>query len=60
MNDAVIQSLLCVVITLWGLAMIVMGMIWAKWIWALLGVAVVIVGLPFVRNALRSTPLQNE
>jgi type IV secretory pathway TrbD component len=60
MRNAVIQSALCVLITLWGIAMVIIGMVWENWTWALLGVAVLIVGLPFVRNAVRSTPLQNE
>ena len=60
MSVMVIQSLLCVLIVLWGLAMVLIGMVWANWTWALLGIAVLIVGLPFVWNALRSTDLQQE
>jgi hypothetical protein len=60
MDSVLVQSLLCALIALWGLAMIVIGMVWANWVWALFGIAVLIVGLPFLRNALRSTYLQRE
>jgi hypothetical protein len=60
MSVMVIQSLLCVLIVLWGLAMVIIGMVWANWTWILLGLAVLIVGLPFVWNVFRSTDLQQE
>ncbi len=52
MNPAVLQVALCLLIALWGLSMIVMGMVWRNGIWFVLGVAVLVVGLPFMRNLL--------
>ena len=52
MNPVVIQATLCLLIGLWGLSMIVMGMVWRNTIWLCLGAAVLVVGLPFMRNLL--------
>lgn len=52
MNPVVIQATLCLLIGLWGLSMIVMGMVWRNVIWLGLGAAVLVVGLPFMRNLL--------
>ena len=50
MNPVVIQTALCLLVALWGLSMIVMGMVWRNVIWLGLGAAVFVVGLPFLRN----------
>lgn len=60
MLTVIIQSLLCVLIAVWGIAMVILGMIWENWTWAVLGIAVLSVGLPFVRNAACSTSLHQE
>lgn len=52
MNSVVLQATLCLLIALWGLSMIVMGMAWRNGIWFVLGAAVLVVGLPFMRNLL--------
>ena len=52
MNPVVLQIALCLLIVLWGLSMIVMGMVWRNGIWFVLGAAVLVVGLPFMRNLL--------
>ena len=52
MNPVVLQVALCLLIVLWGLSMIVMGMVWRNEIWFVLGAAVLVVGLPFMRNLL--------
>ena len=52
MNSVVLQAGLCLLIALWGLAMIVVGMVWSNVIWLGLGAAVLVVGLPFLRNLL--------
>lgn len=52
MNPVVLQAALCLLIVLWGLSMIVMGMVWRNGIWFVLGAAVLVVGLPFLRNLL--------
>lgn len=52
MNSVVLQAILCLLIALWGLSMIVMGMAWRNGIWFVLGAAVLVVGLPFMRNLL--------
>jgi len=52
MNPVVLQVALCLLIVLWGLSMIVMGMVWRNVIWFVLGAAVLVVGLPFMRNLL--------
>jgi hypothetical protein len=54
MNLLIIQAAVCMLISLWGAAMLVIGLVWLNPTWILLGLAVLIVGLPFVRNALRS------
>ncbi len=50
MNAVVLQAALCVLIALWGVSMVVMGMVWRNVIWFGLGSAVLVVGLPFLRN----------
>ncbi len=50
MNSFAIQAMLCVLIALWGTAMIVMGLVWGNLIWLGLGTAILIIGLPFTRN----------
>ncbi len=52
MNLVVLQVALCLLIALWGVSMIVMGMVWRNVIWFGLGAAVLVVGLPFLRNLL--------
>jgi len=52
MNPVVLQVALCLLIVLWGLSMIVMGMVWRNGVWFVLGAAVLVVGLPFMRNLL--------
>ena len=52
MNPVVLQVALCLLIVLWGVSMIVMGMVWRNGIWFVLGVAVLVAGLPFLRNLL--------
>ncbi len=54
MNFLAIQGLVCILIALWGVAMLVVGVIRGNPTWMVLGLAVFIVGLPFARNALRS------
>jgi hypothetical protein len=54
MNLLIIQAVVCMLISLWGAAMLVIGLVWLNPTWILLGLAVLIVGLPFARNALRS------
>jgi hypothetical protein len=51
-NMVVVQGVVCLLISLWGVVMLMLGIVWAQAIWVLLGVAVLIVGLPFVRNML--------
>jgi hypothetical protein len=55
MNLLAIQGVVCLLISLWGLAMLVLGAVWANVTWAVLGLAVLIVGLPFVRTVFRSS-----
>ena len=52
MNPVVLQAALCLLVVLWGVSMIVMGMVWSNVIWCGLGGAVLVVGLPFLRNLL--------
>jgi hypothetical protein len=54
MNLLPVQVVVCVLISLWGVAVLMLGAVWGNWVWALLGLAILIVGLPFVRNAFRS------
>ncbi len=54
MNLVIIQTLVCMLIVLWGVAMLVVGVVWLNSTWLGLGLAVLIVGLPFVRNAVRT------
>jgi len=54
MHLLAIQGLVCILIALWGVAMLVVGVIRGNPTWMVLGLAVFIVGLPFARNALRS------
>lgn len=54
MNLLIIQAVVCMLISLWGAAMLVIGLVEFNPTWILLGLAILIVGLPFVRNALRS------
>jgi len=50
----VLQVGICGLISLWGLAMIVLGIAYGDIIWSILGGAVFISGLPFVKNSLSS------
>ena len=50
MNSCVIQAMLCILIALWGVAMIVMGLVGGNLIWLGLGTAILVIGLPFTRN----------
>ena len=52
MNPVVLQAALCLLIALWGVSMIVMGLVWRNGIWFVLGAAVLVVGLPFMCNLL--------
>ena len=53
LNLLVIQGLVCFLIPLWGMAMLVVGVIGRNPTWIGLGFVVLFVGLPFARNALR-------
>jgi hypothetical protein len=53
MNFLVMQSLICVLIALWGVVTLAVGVVWFNPTWLGLGLAVLIAGLPFVVNALR-------
>ena len=48
------QGVVCVLISLWGVAMLMLGAVWVNPTWMALGIAVLLVGLSFVRNALRN------
>ncbi len=50
MNSFFIQAMLCVLIALWGAAMIGMGLVRGNLIWLGLGTAILVFGLPFTRN----------
>ena len=52
MNFFPVQAILCVLIAAWGAAMIVLGAVWFNLVWLGLGGAVLLVGLPFLRNLL--------
>lgn len=52
MNSFAIQAILCLLIALWGAAMIGMGLVWGNLIWFGLGAAILLAGLPFTRNLL--------
>jgi hypothetical protein len=56
MNPVVLQAGLCLLIALWGVSMIVIGMVWSNVVWCGLGAAVLVVGLPFLRNLLPDRP----
>ena len=60
MKLLVLQGLVCVLISLWGAAMLLLGMVWRNLIWMGLGLAVLIVGLPFVYNAWRGRGLEGS
>lgn len=47
-----IQIFVSVLIAGWGLVMLVLGGVWMNPVWVGLGVAVALVGLPFLRNLL--------
>lgn len=50
----VLQAGICGFISLWGLAMVVLGIAADDIIWSILGGAVFVAGLPFVKNSLSS------
>lgn len=52
MNLFPVQAILCILIAAWGAAMIVLGAVWFNLVWLGLGGAVLLVGLPFLRNLL--------
>jgi hypothetical protein len=54
MSLLAIQGLVCILIAFWGATMLVVGVIGGNPTWMGLGLAVLIIGLPFARNALRS------
>jgi len=60
MNLLVIQGLVCFLISLWGAAMIVVGLIGRNPTWMVLGLIVMFVGLPFAWNALRNNGSSDE
>jgi hypothetical protein len=60
LNLLVIQGLVCFLIPLWGMAMLVVGVIGRNPTWMALALAVLIVGLPFARNALRNDRSSNS
>ncbi len=60
MNLRVIQGLVCLLIALWGVAMLAVGVMGGNPTWMVLGLAVLFVGLPFARNALRSNGLSDR
>ena len=50
MTSFAIQATLCILITLWGAAMIVIGLVWCNLIWLGLGTVISCIGLPLTRN----------
>ena len=52
MTSFAIQATLCILIALWGAAMIVTGLVWGNLIWLGLGTAIFVIGLPLTRNLL--------
>ena len=52
MTSFAIQATLCILIVLWGAAMIVIGLISGNLIWLGLGAAIFVIGLPLTRNLL--------
>ena len=50
MTSFAIQATLCILITLWGAAMIVIGLVWGNLIWLGLGTTIFVIGLPLTRN----------
>lgn len=52
MNLFPVQAILSILIAAWGAAMIVLGAVWFNLVWLGLGGAVLLVGLPFLRNLL--------
>ena len=52
MTSFAIQAMLCILIVLWGAAMIVIGLISGNLIWLGLGAAIFVIGLPLTRNLL--------
>ena len=52
MTSFAIQATLCILIALWGTAMIVIGLVWGNLIWLGLGAAIFVIGLPLTRNLL--------
>ena len=60
MNLLVIQGLVCFLISLWGVAMIMVGLIGMNPTWMVLGLIVMFVGLPFAWNALRNNGSSSE
>ena len=53
-NLLAIQGLVCILIALWGETMLAVGVIEGNPTWMGLGLAVLIIGLPFARNGLRN------
>jgi hypothetical protein len=53
MTMLLIQGVICALIALWGVVMLLLGAIWGNSLWTMLGVVVLLVGLPFVRNMRR-------
>ena len=60
LNLLVIQGLVCFLIPLWGMAMLVVGVIGRNPTGIGLGFVVLFVGLPFARNALRNDRSSNS
>ena len=52
MNLFPVQAILSILIAVWGATMIVLGAVWFNLVWLGLGGAVLLVGLPFLRNLL--------
>lgn len=52
MNLFPVQAIPSILIAAWGAAMIVLGAVWFNLVWLGLGGAVLLVGLPFLRNLL--------
>lgn len=60
MGLLVFQGLVCGLISLWGAAMLLLGMVWRDLVWMGLGLAVLVIGLPFVYNARRGRGIEGR
>jgi hypothetical protein len=56
----VIQGVVCFLIPLWGVAMLVVGLLGRTPTWLMLGLIVLFGGLPFAWNAFRDNGVSGE